>query len=74
MSFVKQEPGLLSNPDGMRAISAMSHTNQQRPPHTSQPATTSTSVKDLIDQAIDEALTTRAGGSDGPKSGKFSTF
>ena len=67
MKFLEQAPGMMKDPDGMRAYGALqdkSHgllpASTQPPQQALQQGNASTSVKDLIDQAIDEALTSKS--------------
>ena len=67
MKFLEQAPGMMKDPDGMRAYGALqdkSHgllpASTQLPQQQQQQGNASTSVKDLIDQAIDEALTSKS--------------
>ena len=68
MKFLEQAPGMMKDPDGMRAYGALqdkSHgllpaSTQLPQQQQQQQGNASTSVKDLIDQAIDEALTSKS--------------
>ena len=66
MKFLEQAPGMMKDPDGMRAYGALQDKSHgllpasTQLPQQQQQGNASTSVKDLIDQAIDEALTSKS--------------
>ena len=65
MKFLEQAPGMMKDPDGMRAYGALQDKSHGLLPASTQlpqqqQGNASTSVKDLIDQAIDEALTSKS--------------
>ena len=80
MKFLEQAPGMMKDPDGMRAYGALqdkSHgllpASTQLPQQQQQQGNASTSVKDLIDQAIDEALTSKSSPEANNTTGMFNT-